>query len=291
MSEARVLLIGRGHIGQIHGNYLSAAGCDWKWFDTRSDLGSMSNFFEWKIDALSKFSHIIVATPTLSHAPILALILENAPQAKILVEKPGVILSEDLHLLQESNVYVSLPERFNPSVTALRTSLEQKEIIEISTVRNSAKWSARSPESAFFDTGIHDLDIIHRLLGDSVVSSQFSKSGDTFSLGMTFEREGIRANLLVSNDTAFKERSVTVRTTLGTYHCDLLRFALTYSVSLQGYRTESTEKVFERAEPIRDQLSAFLDNSLEDAHESHKLLLDLADLHSIPISRSSKGPN
>lgn len=89
----RVLIIGYGTMGRIHAKHLSELGVSWDFHDPFV-LGGVG------LDRLADYSHAIIATPIPTHHEVYRQ-LEEFP-GRILIEKPVVVLPEQLHVLDEA---------------------------------------------------------------------------------------------------------------------------------------------------------------------------------------------
>ena len=144
----RVLIIGYGKMGRIHGKHLSEMGVPWDYHDPFVDGGV-------GLDRLGGYTHVIITTPIPTHYDIYRK-LDGFP-GRILIEKPVVVRPEHLHVLDDERVFPGMCERFNPAFETLKSCISHTEI-------NSMEFCRTSLSTDVVDVGIHDLDLFCHLL-------------------------------------------------------------------------------------------------------------------------------
>ena len=77
----KVLLLGLGKMGSLHGKYLDELNIDWCWFDpdtvrTLNDSLSKKRLDVFSHNSLQSFTHFIIATPTHTHEDLLYILLK-----------------------------------------------------------------------------------------------------------------------------------------------------------------------------------------------------------------------
>ena len=132
---------------------------------------------EWKTDWTADWRSLIgrvdavsLATPTESHCKIACALLEAG--VHILVEKPIARTLEEADRIIEAakksgaTLMVGHLERYNPALVALRPHVSTPLYFEIHRV---GQFAARSLDiDVVLDVMIHDLDIVHWLVGEDV---------------------------------------------------------------------------------------------------------------------------
>lgn len=143
----RVLIVGYGKMGKNHGNTLSELGVSWDYHDP--SLGHE------KLDQLSQFSHVIIATPILDHYFTYRK-LSNF-DGKILIEKPVVVANSHLSILDDSRIVAGVVERFNPVVMSSKKLLGGFKIHKMVFTREVREVQ----DNLYFEIAIHDLDLLN----------------------------------------------------------------------------------------------------------------------------------
>ena len=219
----RVLILGLGKMGRIHGKHLTEMGVPWDYHDPFVDGGV-------GLDCLDGYTHTIIATPIPTHYDIYRK-LDGFP-GRILIEKPVVVRPEHLHVLDDPRVFPGMCERFNPAAEALKSCIRPAEI-------NSMEFCRTSLTADLVDVGIHDLDLFCHLLrlqdvpecwweGELLVANAYGVTG--------------RFRWPVTED---RERSIVVTT-------------LTESLSVDLIGQQLNGQQVEREWPVAKELTAFL---------------------------------
>ncbi len=177
----RTACIGVGHLGRQHARIhaaLAAEGrsrfvavCDLS--DTTAREIALERECEWTTDwrsLVGRIDAVSLATPTESHAEIACELLAHG--IHVLVEKPiSRTLDEADRMIEAAQrggalLQVGHLERFNPALVALHPHVRGPLYFEIHRV---GQFTARSLDiDVVLDLMIHDLDIVHWLVGSEV---------------------------------------------------------------------------------------------------------------------------
>ncbi len=177
----RTACIGVGHLGRQHARIhaaLAAEGrsrfvavCDLS--DTTAREIALERECEWTTDwrsLVGRIDAVSLATPTESHAEIACELLARG--IHVLVEKPiSRTLDEADRMIEAARrggalLQVGHLERFNPALVALHPHVRGPLYFEIHRV---GQFTARSLDiDVVLDLMIHDLDIVHWLVGSEV---------------------------------------------------------------------------------------------------------------------------
>jgi predicted dehydrogenase len=177
----RTAAIGTGHLGRQHARIhaaLAAEGrtqfvavCDADEATARRVASERE--IEWTIDwrsLVGRVDAVSLAVPTETHAEIACPLLEAG--VHVLVEKPiSHTLAEADRMTEAAarggaTLMVGHVERFNPALSALYPHVRQPLYFEIHRV---GEFTARSLDiDVVLDLMIHDLDIVHWLVGSDV---------------------------------------------------------------------------------------------------------------------------
>ena len=236
----RVLILGFGKMGRIHGKHLSEMGVPWDYHDPFVDGGV-------GLDRLDRYTHAIIATPIPKHYDIYRK-LDGFP-GRILIEKPVVVRPEHLHVLDDPRVFPGMCERFNPAVESLKSCVLPAEI-------NSMEFCRTSLTGDVMDVGIHDLDLFCHILdlgnvpeswwdGEVLVASAYGVEG-RFRWPVNAERS----------------RQIVVATASRRLEADLL------AQEIDGHQLPFVW-------PVRRELQAFLDGEQVPAAVSHAWLVQV----------------
>lgn len=139
-----VLIIGYGNMGKNHGKTLSELGVHWSWYDP---------YIEKKEFSLDGITHVIIATPILSHYKVYKTL--DGFKGRILIEKPMIVSRNHFEIFSDSRVFPGLLERFNPAVVKLK-EVFPNDIVNITFTR----LVGYATDNLFLEIGIHDLDLL-----------------------------------------------------------------------------------------------------------------------------------
>lgn len=110
--KPHVLIIGFGFMGQVRAAALTRLDVEWTSIDPYTNAHIIDKFGS-HID-LSPYTHVIVATRSLSHLGLYSLIREQHPDIPILIEKPLTHVPSDLPKFEnDPHLTVGFTERFN----------------------------------------------------------------------------------------------------------------------------------------------------------------------------------
>ncbi len=219
---------------------------------------------------------VVVATPTVSHAPIASRLLRAG--IPVLVEKPlaaSIDEAEELAALARAEgvpLAVGHVERFNPVVRELLGFPGTVRHVEAHRI---GPFAARIPDSVVSDLMIHDLDIVRAIAGGALVDvsgvaqSQRTDTEDLATAILRFDT-GVTAAVTASRLGQQKIRQIQLTTDDAYVVGDLLRQDVTVTrvqhteyVSDDGSRYRQTAAVEipfldNRGEPLAAQLESFL---------------------------------
>ncbi|MBI4361010.1 Gfo/Idh/MocA family oxidoreductase [Candidatus Micrarchaeota archaeon] len=245
-----------------------------------------------------------IVVPTPFHAQVAGILLEKG--IACLVEKPlaasipeGVALKA-LAEKHEAVLCVGHIERFNPGVQTLKKHLHQIGDIVYASAHRFGVPSPRKLGHAFFDQGVHDMDVLCYLTGKKpeTVFGVHQAVLDSYDVASAIlEFPGFYAAVETNRVTPIKTRQLIVTGTKGSAHLDYITQELT--VTLQGdqkpeYKTfdeilwragRGTEMrpYFTKKEPLRAELEHFL----EAAKGNEKPLCTAQDgLNAIAIAQA-----
>ena len=287
--KPRVAAIGVGSLGRHHArNYAELAregrvdfigACD----SNANVLGQVAAdngcapFGDWR-DLLGKVDAVSIATPTETHCEIACAFLENG--VHVLVEKPIATTLEDADKIiaaasaSRAKLMVGHLERFNPAMVALRPHVTKPLYFEIHRV---SPFPNRSLDvDVVLDVMIHDLDAVQWLVGEDVKVSAIHAVGipiisdkvDAANARIEFH-SGAVANITASRVGTEKVRKTRFYQTNSYVVLDYAtKFASVSSLNpnpahpLAGISVNQLE--INDAEPLRTELSAFLDSVESD---------------------------
>jgi len=287
--KPRVAAIGVGSLGRHHArNYAELAhegrvdfigACD----SNANAVGQIAAdngcapFGDWR-DLLGKVDAVSIATPTETHCEIACAFLENG--VHVLVEKPIATTLEDADKIiaaasaSRAKLMVGHLERFNPAMVALRPHVTKPLYFEIHRV---SPFPNRSLDvDVVLDVMIHDLDAVQWLVGEDVKVSAIHAVGipiisdkvDAANARIEFH-SGAVANITASRVGTEKVRKTRFYQTNSYVVLDYAtKFASVSSLNpnpahpLAGISVNQLE--INDAEPLRTELSAFLDSVESD---------------------------
>ena len=154
----KVLIIGYGKMGKIHGKYLTEMKLEWEYTDINIRRKEIWHKY------INFYTHIIIATPYAAHKQVFDRLA--AFEGLILIEKPVVIQRDHLEVLRDSRVMAGLNERYNPVTHYLQDVQEQIKRIDF----------YRDGSASFEDVAIHDIDIACQVLGTEYEITRFGVS-------------------------------------------------------------------------------------------------------------------
>lgn len=316
--KPKTAVIGVGSLGQHHArNYaeLAAEGtgefvgvCDTNKENAKAvaEKNNCAYFTDWR-ELLDKATAVSIVTPTETHCEIACAFLEN--RVDVLVEKPIARTLEEADKMIASaqktgaKLMVGHLERFNPAMVALRPHVDNPLYFEIHRV---SPFPNRSLDvDVVLDVMIHDLDAIQWLVGENTNVSEIRAVGipvisdkvDAANARIEFEN-GAVANITASRigtekirKTRFYQTNSYVVLDYGTKFSSVTSLNPEAAHPLLGININRLE--IKDIEPLRAELSAFLDCIIEDktppinAHDGRRALaLALGVLEKIETHRS-----
>lgn len=220
-----------------------------------------------------------IVVPTPFHAQVAGILLEKG--VACLVEKPlAASLTEGVALKalaekHETVLCVGHIERFNPAVQTLKKHLPQIGDVVYASAHRFGVPSPRKLGHAFFDQGVHDMDVLCYLTGKKpkTVFGIHQAVLDSFDVASALlEFDGFYAAVEANRVTPIKTRQLIVTGTQGSAHLDYITQELT--ITLEGdqkpeFKTfdeilwragRGTEMrpYFAKKEPLRAELEHFL---------------------------------
>ncbi len=184
--KLRAAVIGVGYLGQFHAQKLKAhpeveliGVCDHSFAQAEKIAGELSvKAFEKIQDLIGHVDFVHVAASTQAHFEVTEFFLNN--KIPVLVEKPIAATAEQarkLCALAEQNktlLTVGHIERFNPAFTFLKENKAGATYLEINRL---APFRLRGSDvSVLHDLTIHDIDLVHWIFNEPIVSFEVTGS-------------------------------------------------------------------------------------------------------------------
>lgn len=288
--KPKTAVIGVGSLGQHHArNFAELAKegkgefvgvCDVNEESARkiAEQNNCEYFTDWR-ELLDKTDAVSIVTPTETHSEIACEFLEKG--VHVLVEKPFAKTLEEADKMiaaaqkTGAKLMVGHLERYNPAMIALRPHVNNPLYFEIHRV---SPFPNRSLDvDVVLDVMIHDLDAIQWLVGENVEVSEIRAVGipvisdkvDAANARIEFEN-GAVANITASRigtekirKTRFYQTNSYVVLDYATKFASLTSLAPNAVHPLLGISINRLE--VEDIEPLRAELSAFLDCIINDA--------------------------
>ena len=224
---------------------------------------------------------VSVAVPTRFHYETVRECIDAG--VDVLVEKPFVADPEKGRKLVEFaderdvTLQVGHIERFNPATRKLMDIAEDLDIIAVDARRLGPPIDRDIDDTAVMDLMIHDLDIVTALVDDEVVSVDAIGNADVDYAAANLQFDsGVVGQLTASRVTQEKERQLSLSAESCRVKVDYIeqtieihRQSLPEYVEDDGDVTYHHENVVERVsvekrEPLKNELSAFIESSVED---------------------------
>jgi predicted dehydrogenase len=277
MNPLRVGVIGTGHMGLNHVRvYSELPSCELTAVYDR-DSGAAANaakrFKTTAVSTIEEFADSIdaatVCTPTITHYEIGKFLLSKGKH--LLIEKPLAENSAHAHELATTAaahgcvLQVGHIERFNPTLTALEAKLRNPRFLEVTRL---SPFPNRSTDiGVVMDLMIHDIEIILHLVRSPIVSMDcvgiavLSRGEDIANVRFRFEN-GCVANVTASRISADRLRKIRVFQEDAYLSLDYQKQdGVIYRVA-DGKIVREKVSV-EKGEPLRNQLSSFIDCARE----------------------------
>ena len=322
----RTAVIGVGHLGRQHARIhaaLAAEGiCQFISVCDIDEARAGATAGEWQVDSTIDWQHLIgkvdvvsLSVPTESHCSLACALLEAG--IHVLVEKPiARTLAEADQMIAAAKkgnaiLQVGHAERFNPALVALQPQVKGPVYFEIHRV---GQFTMRSLDiDVVLDLMIHDLDIVHWLVGEDVEVTNVHAVGipiltnrvDAANARIEFA-SGAVANITASRVGTekirkmrfFQPRDYVVVDYLTNY-ASISNLAPSTNSPWPGVRTQVME--VKEVEPLRAEIESFLQAAANGTRpvvsgEDGRRALDLAlrtlkqiEEHTVRISATSLG--
>ncbi|WP_224338471.1 Gfo/Idh/MocA family protein [Haloprofundus halobius] len=284
----KVGVIGVGHMGQNHVRvYSEMPSVDLVGVFDADEEQAESIATEYDTTAYSMESlldtvdMVSIAVPTRFHASIARDCIDAG--VDLLVEKPFVddleVGRELVRRADEAGVTLQVGhiERFNPAITALDDVVADLDIIAVEAHRLGPPINRDLGDSVVMDLMIHDVDIVLSLVDAEVESVSAIGTRDTqYADAQIRFDDGTVVSLTASRLTQRKVRTLSVtadecRVDVDyiSQSVDIHRNSLPEYIKQNGelrYRHESIveQPMVEKNEPLRDELTAFVQASTEN---------------------------
>jgi predicted dehydrogenase len=235
----KATFVGLGAMGLRHMRVFAALGDRFEMagaFDVRPDAPVPDGTLRLRDEeeAIERADVVIVASPTRSHAGIVARALAAARH--VLVEKPLCSTAAEARAVAEvggagaGRLFVGHTERFNPVVRVLARLLRDEPLLAIDLTRVGPAASRSSTEcGALVNLGVHDFDLAAYLGRSPVTIRGAVGDGDDLAHVLFTSAAGAVGHLHVDRSAPAKRRSITVTTPRWLYEGDLLAHGLVRS--------------------------------------------------------------
>jgi UDP-N-acetylglucosamine 3-dehydrogenase len=264
-----VALIGLGTMGTRHARVLSALPDRFeiaRAYDVDRAASAPAGAVRCRseTDALScdggRIDLAIVATPILTHAPIVSRAL--AAGVHVLVEKPLCATSAEARALLEAprrsgaRLFVGHSERFNPVVRALAKLLRGERVLAIDLKRVGP--SRPSECGVLLNLGVHDFDLAAYLSGGPLELR--GAVGGVDLAQVVFETaDGAAGHLCVDRTALERHRTIVVTTSRWIYEGDLLTHRLVRTARVCPATGQRSDVPLPLEEPLLAQARAAAD--------------------------------
>lgn len=275
------LLVGYGNIAKIHAKYLNLNNINWYWYDpyivdTKESINRINS-----LDNIESFiDKVFILTPEDTHYQVYKSVRQYFTK-DILIEKPAIVKSLEIDMLDDPRLTVGLVERFNPAIQTLLSNIDIKKIINIDFSRCCLA-NASNSISVLKDIGIHDIDLFFYLTNfiDNIDNIKTTVNFKNNTILLHLSHKNILARFIWSKDTFFKERKIIVRQTDSTYFVDLQEQSVNRYFNNNLQQTICESLFVEKNSPIEKEQKNFLSNNPNyiTAKQSHQLLLKLIQI-------------
>ncbi|MCU4974181.1 Gfo/Idh/MocA family oxidoreductase [Halobacteria archaeon AArc-m2/3/4] len=219
---------------------------------------------------------VTVAVPTKAHYDVVGACIDAG--VHVLVEKPiADTIERGRELKQRAHeegvtLQVGHIERFNPAVQALSDLIDDLDVIAVEAERLGPPIDRTATDDVTYDLMIHDIDIVHSLLGrePSSIAATGAENGNFATATMEYD-DGVVASITASRVTQKKIRRLTVTAEECLVEVDYLeqtvlihRDSYPEYVIDDGKNRYRHESVIERPrvqnrEPLRCELESFVE--------------------------------
>src|SRR5437764_12835240 len=241
--------------------------------------GRTDSTTDWR-DLIGLVDAVSLAVPTESHSAIACTLLENG--IHVLVEKPISRTLDEADLMIEAAekggaiLQVGHAERFNPALLALRPHVRNPVYFEIHRVGQFTTCSLDI--DVVLDLMIHDLDIVHWLVGEDVEVTSLHAVGipiltnrvDAANARLEFAT-GAVANITASRVGTEKIRKMRffqprdyIVVDYATNHASISNLAPSTVSPWPGVNTRVLE--VKDVEPLRAEIESFFDTATDHSH-------------------------
>jgi len=257
-----VLIIGFGKMGHIYAKYFEEFGVGWDYYDPFVEGGRK------ELSGIKEYSHILISTPPENHYDTYKEIKSLGFEGRIYIDKPAIISREEAELLNDSNVFFGMTERYNPVVSTLKGLLDSDRLTSIKFSRYSTV-PANMTTPVLFDLGIHDLDLYLHLLE----LKEFPRTYDVFEKSKTCyilaQQAGVLSIFEWSHESHRRERKIVVLQKDTVYEVDLIDQTIVAHEEGSVVRNLYVPK----AQPLEKVMRSFLNNEECKAKLSHEFML------------------
>ncbi len=178
--KLRAAVVGVGYLGQFHAQKIKAhpevdliGVCDHALLQAQKVASELSvKAFEKPQDLIGHVDYVHIAAATQAHYELAELFLRN--KIPVLVEKPIAATAAQAEklcaLAEETNTLLTVGhiERFNPAFQYLKENKSGATYLEMNRL---APFRVRGSDvSVLHDLTIHDIDLVHWLFGEPIVS-------------------------------------------------------------------------------------------------------------------------
>lgn len=237
-----IALIGYGFMGRLHARVLSKLNLLSGIVELSDDLiaDAKSHYDVPVVKSLAeldmKIDSVIIAVPTPEHTSVLTSVLDSLPDLKsILIEKPMVGSLEEYELHKplwdkiQDKCIIGHIEVYNPVITHFMKIIEEGtygQLRSITIHRKGAVPISRlsSLAGVIEDVGIHDFDIISRILKGKldIYATGLKKNDYLNSAFITMTNGDTQAHLQLSREFSGRERNITVEMEKASVFVDLI---------------------------------------------------------------------
>lgn len=256
-----VLIIGFGKMGRAYSKYLTEFGIEWSYYDPFV-LGGLDELRD-----LNSYSHVIISTPPENHYASYQMVTNLGFTGRVYIDKPSIIFKEHLNVLNNTNVFCGMTERYNPAVELLKTLLDVEKLTSLKFSRYSTvPENIQTP--VLFDLGIHDLDLYLYLLNLNEFPTKFDIFEKSKTCYILAKYRGILSIFEWSHESQKRERKIIALQKDVVYEADLID----QTVVLYGAECIIRNLYVNKAQPLEQILKYFLKGGSCDAKLAHEFM-------------------
>lgn len=308
----KVGVLGVGNMGRNHVRVLSTmsecelVGCFDSNIEQAQEQAAKYNIvaFSSAVELCAAVEVVHIALPSFLHKEYAVLAAEAG--CHVLVEKPIALTVADAQAIidacNKANVRLCVGhvERFNPAIMALRSIIENEELISISFERMSPYYGRVSDASVVEDLMIHDIDVLNAVAGEATIKRVVSHGAIVHSDKLDYAQAlityegGLLASLTASRVTETKIRKADISAKTSYIAIDYLNRSVEISRKTNflldvGYPVQyKQENIIERvmvpiSEPLRSEFEHFFHcintgDAVSTSGEMGKKALELCEL-------------